>query len=347
MKKNKTITKVFPLPYFSVFTKLILFSCLLFCSFVLKAQCDLVCNDNVQITLDEDCYREILPDMILEGTYSPICEPFTVIVEATGGNFVTGDQIGQTINVSVTASNNNFCWGTIHVVDQNAPVISCQTVTITCLDDPDDVDPPTVTDNCDASVDLTVTESIDENGCNGPFYRVITRTYTAEDNSGNTSSCDQIINVTRPSLGQVDFPPNYDDIQLDALDCDNPNTSPANTGEPTINGQIINNVCDFGVIYSDQNIPICQNSYKILREWTVSDWCTSQNINYTQTIKVLDKTPPVITCPNDIELSTENDDCFGSMIIPSPSVNDDCSNSSNIDLEFSSSSGKHKWKLTV
>ena len=169
MKKNKTITKVLSLTYFSVFYKLTIFSCIFLFSNQLSAQCDLTCNDNVQITLDDDCYKEINADMILEGTYSPICEPFTVIVEATGGNFVTGDQIGQTINVSVTAANNNSCWGTIYVVDENAPVINCQTVTITCLDDPDEVDPPDVTDNCDDPVDLTFTESIEDNGCFGQF----------------------------------------------------------------------------------------------------------------------------------------------------------------------------------
>ena len=345
MKKDKTRTSGLLSYFYSVYQKLIYFSCVLFFPFNASfAQCDLVCNDNIQITLDDDCYREIDADMILEGTYSSICEPFTVIVESTGSNFVTGDDINQTINVSVTSANNNTCWGTIYVVDENAPVIQCQTVTITCLEDPDDVDDPIVEDNCDPS-SLTMVEDIDENGCFGQYYRVITRTYTATDNSGNTATCDQIINVTRPPLSQVDFPPNYDDIQLDALDCNNPNTNPSNTEVPTIDGYDIDNVCDFGVTYVDDNFPICQNSYKILRTWTVHDWCTSQNITYTQTIKVLDKAAPSIFCPNDINLSTENDDCFGSLIIPSPGVNDDCSSNNNIDIDFSASAGSISGNL--
>jgi len=276
--------------------------------------------------------------MILEGTYGPECEPFTVIVEATGSNYVDGEQIGQTVNVAVYASNNNSCWGTITVVDENAPVIECLTISITCFEDPDDVADPIVTDNCD-DPDLSFVEDIDINGCNSQFYKVITRTYTAVDNSGNTSTCDQVINVTRPNLNQVDFPLNHDDVQLDALDCDNPDTNPSNTGEPTIDGYLIDNVCEYGLSYVDQEFDICQNSYKILREWTVHDWCSSQNITHTQTIKVLDKTAPTIICPNDIDLSTENDDCFGSLIIPSLNVNDDCSGSNNIDVDFSASAG--------
>jgi HYR domain/Secretion system C-terminal sorting domain/Cohesin domain len=340
MKKNKTKTSVLCNSLLSVCTKLAFYSFLVFFTTnPLLAQCDLTCNDNVQVTLDDDCFKEITADMILEGTYDASCEPFTVVVEVTGSNFVTGDQIGETVNVSVTAANNNTCWGTITVVDENAPVIECQTFTITCLDDPDDVADPDVSDNCDDPVDLSFVENIDENGCNGQYYRVITRTYTAVDNSGNTSTCDQIINVTRPSLSQVDFPLNYDDLQLDALDCDNPNTNPSNTGEPTIDGYSIDNVCDFAISYVDQEFDICQNSYKILREWTVNDWCTSQNISQTQIIKVLDKTAPNLTCPADIELSTENDDCFGSVIVPSPNVSDDCSSSNNIVVEFSASAG--------
>ncbi len=346
MKKNKTRTTVLCPSLFAVCLKLVFFSCLFFFNSNLsQAQCDLVCNNNVQVALDDDCFKVIHPDDVLEGTYDLICQPFVVIVEATGGNFVTGDQIGQTVNVAVYAANNNSCWGTITVLDQTPPVIQCQTVTITCLEDPDDVDDPIVTDNCDNNFDLIMTENIDDFGCFGQYYKVITRTYTAEDNSGNTATCDHIINVVRPSLAQVDFPLDYDDIQLDALDCDNPNTNPSNTGFPTIDGHSIDNVCSFTIGYEDQEFDICQNSYKILREWTVNDWCTSQNITYTQTIKVLDKTAPTLNCPNEIQLSTGDDDCFGSLIIPSPNVNDNCSSTNNIDIEFSASTGNISGNL--
>lgn len=345
MKKNKTRTSVLQTSSSSVCLKLILFSCLsVFNVLNVNAQCDLACNNNILVALDEDCYKVVEPDDILEGTYEPICEPFTVVVAATGGNFVTGDQIGQTVSVSVYAANNNYCWGTITVVDQLPPVINCQTVTITCLDDPDDVAPPTVTDNCD-DPDLTVVENIVENGCFGQYYKVITRTYTAVDNSGNSTTCDQIINVTRPGLNQVVFPQNYDDIQQPALDCVNPNTNPSNTGVPTINGEPINNVCSFGVSYNDQQTTICQNSYSITRQWTVNDWCTSQTINHNQIIKVLDKTAPTLNCQNSIQISTGNDDCFGSLIIPNPTVNDNCSTNNNIDIIFSASAGNISGNL--
>lgn len=339
MKKNEPRTSALSFLWLPVKLNRLFFSCLLFfISNYALAQCDLTCNNNVQIALDEYCYKIVEPDDILEGTYPSFCEPFTVVVSATGGNFVTGDQIGQTVSVSVYSANNNSCWGTIYVVDQLPPVITCQTVTITCLDDPDDVAPPTVTDNCD-DPDISFVENIVENGCFGQYYSVITRTYTAEDNSGNTTTCNQVINVTRPTLNQVVFPQNYDDIQLNALNCVNPNTNPSNTGVPMINGHQINNVCSFTVSHTDQQIQLCQNSYSISRQWTVHDWCTSQNISHTQIIKVLDKTGPTLVCPNPIQVSTGNDDCFGSMIVPTPNVSDNCSSSNNIDITFSASAG--------
>ncbi|MFT5167383.1 MAG: hypothetical protein ACI8P3_002620, partial [Saprospiraceae bacterium] len=302
-------------------------------------QCSLNCNSNVQISLDENCYAEVTPDDILEGTWDISCEPFTVIVSGTGGNYVTGNQLGQTVSVTVYASSGNSCSGTILVSEYIAPVINCQPATISCFDDPANVGPPTVTDNCDGNPTLTYTEQIQDLGCNGAFYKIITRTYTATDASGNSSSCDQIINVTRPSLAQVVFPPHYDDIAEPALDCVNPNTSPSNTGTPTIDGQPITTICEFAADYTDQNLAICQNSQEILRAWTVFDWCNSTNITYTQVIKILDKTPPTLTCPNDVVISVNSNDCFGSIIIPNPTVSDNCSSNNNISIDIDSPEG--------
>jgi type IX secretion system substrate protein/HYR domain-containing protein len=305
----------------------------------LYGQCSLTCNSNVQISLDQNCYAEVTPDDILEGSWDISCEPFTVVVSGTGTNYVTGNQLGQTVSVTIYAATGNSCTGTILVSEYLAPVINCQPSTISCFDDPATVSPPTVTDNCDGDPTLTYTEQVQDLGCNGAFYKIITRTYTATDDSGNTSSCDQIINVTRPSLAQVVFPLHLNDIVLPALDCVNPNTSPSNTGTPTIDGNPITNICDFGTDYSDQIISFCQNSYEILRHWTVYDWCNSTNTSFTQSIKVLDKTPPTLICPSNVTISVNSNDCFGSIIIPNPTVSDNCSSNNNITIDIDSPEG--------
>ncbi len=299
----------------------------------LSGQCSLVCNQGGQVSLDENCFAEVTPDDILEGSWDPSCEPFTVVVSATGGNFVTSNQLGQTVSVTITSASGNSCSGSLLVSDYLAPVINCQSTTISCFDNPDDVPAPTAFDNCDGSVSLTFTEQTQSLGCNGPFYQVITRNYTATDDSGNSSSCNHIINVSRPSLNQVVFPPDYDDIDQPALDCANDNTSTTVTGVPTIGGQPINGICEFAAGFTDQILPICQNSDKILREWTVNDWCNSTNITFTQTIEVTDKTPPNLSCPPNQVISVNSNDCFASLIVPNANVNDDCSSTSNIDID--------------
>ena len=289
------------------------------------------------VALDENCFAEISPDDVLEGTYDPSCAPFTVTVQATGSNYVDGSLLGQTVTVVVTSATGNSCWGSLLVYDEWNPVIQCQPATINCFDDPNSVAAPVATDNCDPNPDLSFTESTQDMGCNGA---IITRTYTATDDSGNTSSCDQVITVTRPSLNQVAFPQDLDDLQLPALDCVNPNTSPANTGYPSIAGFSLSApTCDFAAEKEDQIIAICENSYKILREWTVFDWCTSQTVVHTQIIKVADDTAPVITCPGAFTISTQQNDCFASFGIPIPSVSDNCSSNFNIDVQVSTSAG--------
>jgi hypothetical protein len=88
----------------------------------------------------------------------------------------------------------------------------------------------------------------------------------------------------------------------------NPNTNPSNTGFPTIDGQPIpgngGGYCHMAVTYTDQQIPTCQNSYKILRTWTVIAWCTGTVASHLQVISVKDTKAPVLTCPPNFTAGT-------------------------------------------
>ncbi len=64
-----------------------------------------------------------------------------------------------------------------------------------------------------------------------------------------------------------------------------------------------NTLCKINTTYSDTKIDICPNSYKILRYWTVLDWCTGGISNKYQIIKVVDDEAPVVTCPADLTSS--------------------------------------------
>ncbi len=61
-----------------------------------------------------------------------------------------------------------------------------------------------------------------------------------------------------------------------------------------------NTLCKINTTYSDTRIDICAKSYKILRFWTILDWCTGEVKQMHQIIKVLDEKGPVATIPTDV-----------------------------------------------
>ncbi len=66
---------------------------------------------------------------------------------------------------------------------------------------------------------------------------------------------------------------------------------------PIIGG---NNTCKLNTTFSDTKIDICPKSFKVLRAWTVLDWCSGAILTRHQVIKVVDEEGPVVTCPQDI-----------------------------------------------
>jgi len=92
---------------------------------------------------------------------------------------------------------------------------------------------------------------------------------------------------------------------------------------------INNNVCNFYSFYTDNTIETCGNSYKIVRSWTILDWCNNSStptntILAEQIIKVQDITPPTITCPANFAVSTNTDDCTATFTLPTATITDNC-----------------------
>ncbi|MEZ4949569.1 MAG: hypothetical protein R2784_09320 [Saprospiraceae bacterium] len=168
------------------------------------------CNDRVQISLDEDCQVEVLPDMILEGTY--FCDDdYTVTLRDNNRNIpnlLNASHIGRVIVARVTHNiSGNSCWGEITVEDKLKPVFVCPTapVVLDCTQNPNDVPAPIAIDNCDGQVP---TNLINETRTSANCGMVtITRTFIATDYHNNISDpCTQVIQIN-PSL--LTFP---DDI---------------------------------------------------------------------------------------------------------------------------------------
>ena len=285
---------------------------LFFSTFQMQAQT--TCNSLVHISLDENCQAIVSADQILEGTYSNI-EDYVVTFTNTGLPVILGSgDVGQTYSVTVQGPTGAPCWGNILVEDKLPPTITCDDVILSCTD----ALPTAPTSAFDACSGVTVTydDVVQDNGCNGLYATIITRTYTATDDSGNSASCVSTISIERGSLADVVFPPNVD------LDCQD-NTDPLYTGTPT------GTACfNLDYTYLDQSIQICEGSYKLLRTWTVADWCTDQIITHTQIIKVLDTTGPVMEQLPDLNISTTTNSCTANAQLPAIGLSDDCSGGS-------------------
>ncbi len=183
-------------------------------------------------------------------------------------------------------------------------------------------------DPCGPAV-LTYEDESEEMDCTSPYTEVIYRTYTATDESGNNAvSCEDTIYVLRTDLGTLEFPENYDDLDLPSISCTAGYPTPSMTGSPT--GDFCENV---QMDYTDIVIDICEGSYKILRYWTIFEWCSSEVVEHTQIIKVTDQEGPVITCPTIGTISTGPYDCQASILLPSPTISDNCSTVSAYTVE--------------
>lgn len=327
-----------------------------------NAQCNMICNDLVQIALDDDCSTEITPDLILEGNGCPNGN-FQVQARINGvwtpasGNFVaTADHINLTLQIRVRDLNSgNSCSGNAQIKDALPPVLDCQDLNLNCAIT--QYDPgylsnvlgitqawPDYVENC-TNVTLTYIDQWFDLGCNGSINgnqdisAYVVRKWTASDESGNTSTCNQYIYFERRHTSDVFFPGNV------TVDCSNPETAPATTGAPYVrefgvdfpiwpNGTF----CELNATFQDIPLPVCDGTYKIVRTWTVYDWCLPNSptnpLTSTQIITVMDATGPELVCPEDITVGTNPNDCQLDFNLPDVIVSDNCSRLASIEAQW-------------
>ena len=331
----------------------------------------MTCNDLVQASIDPTGVAIIGADMVLEGgPYGCYDDYIVEIFNGSGvliGNVLACSNIGKTYTVKVTdPDTGNSCWGQITVEDKLPPIVNCTNRTVACTQNINQVPKPTVDDNCDNSPTLNLVELvlIDDDACdNGQVqYR---RVYIAYDDYGNTSQpCQEIITVTRPAA--VDFPsditwqctqyaskPNIikatklhaSIVDTDPSDPDidvNPNLSNSilsNTGSG-IPSNIDGEFCMYGYVHSDEQLQVCNGAsgvFKIIRTWTVLDWCTGQVVtsgvggeDNIQIIKVVDTVAPTIPAVSTVVVSANvpgvhPQPCRSTGLIPAPAIFDNCS----------------------
>lgn len=98
---------------------------------------------------------------------------------------------------------------------------------------------------------------------------------------------------------------------------------------PTVNGvPITAHVCNIMAAKQDTEVdacaPACHKSKKVIRVWTIIDWCTGATRTVTQIIKATDDEAPTITA-KDITVSVDPWVCAGNFLMPAPDIlHDNC-----------------------
>jgi hypothetical protein len=209
---------------------------------------------------------------------------FTMITDSIPGICDQAYTLTRTWTASDDCGNTSTCSASIVVEDTAAPVISCPAdITALCSlsTDPETTGFATATDICDPTPIITYVDDLVQGIC--PM--ILTRTWTASDDCGNTSTCVQTIEVsdnTPPAITCATV--------ISPIEC---GSAPV-FGDPTVTDD-----CDptVTVTFVTDSIPgTCGQEYTLTRTWTATDDC-GNTATCNSTIDVQDNTAPVITCP--------------------------------------------------
>jgi hypothetical protein len=194
----------------------------------------------------------------------------------------------------------------ITVQDVTNPGITIpQNVTVNCQDEtaPGAQGTATGTDNC-SPVAITYSDASTQNASNtnaGHYNYVITRTWTATDVTGNSTSADQVITVQDVTNPGLTVPANT------TVNCQDDNTPAANG---TATGT--DNCSPVTITFSDASTKNASNTnaghynYVITRTWTATD-VTGNSTSADQVITVQDVTNPGITVPQSVTVNCQDD----------------------------------------
>ncbi len=326
---------------FKIRTVLSITALLLLCGQTVFSQCTLVCKNSIEVALDNSGNATLTPPMLLISS-NGCSNNFSITVVDEDGNqhgpALTSALIGQQLLTTLFhPASGNSCNVNVTLIDNQPPVIDCSSdsIFIWCNSLLENLDTPSVTDNVSLpdEIELTVADIFTDWACddsvgNVPVTAYVQRTWTATDEAGNVTQCVQHIFFKKAILSDVEFPKHRDGTQMPALECSVQDPLNFNiTGYPMIDSVWMDNTlsCDLVVSFNDQQIPICGGGRRILRTWSIFDLCTEDFRIFTQIIRVLDTTPPTVTCPANISFTTYPSVCTAQVYLPQATATDACS----------------------
>ncbi|PIF63104.1 gliding motility-associated C-terminal domain-containing protein [Flavobacterium sp. 11] len=209
----------------------------------------------------------------------------------TNGQCAGSYSVTRTWTATDACGNASTATQTINVQDTAAPVIAVlpETSTISCPATPEFTQ-AIATDGCGSTVTLTFADVTTNGQCAGSYS--VTRTWTATDACGNTSTATQTINVQDTAAPVIAALPETSTISCPAT--------------PEFTQAIATDGCGSTVTLTFADVTTngqCAGSYSITRTWTATDACGNA-ASASQTINVQDTTAPVIaTLPSASTIS--------------------------------------------
>jgi hypothetical protein len=181
-------------------------------------------------------------------------------------------------------------------------------------------------------VTSTFVDQIIGDECDG---QQIIRSWYVEDQSGNTATCQQFFNFRPLTTDDVTFA--TAEVILNCNDGTTPAEIAAALGASAAYPTVIvggiptalnSHVCNIYAAHTDTEIdacaPHCHGNKKVIRRWTILDWCEGTILESIQIIKAIDQEGPTFIT-KDTTVSTRPWDCTGEFFLPLPwELHDNC-----------------------
>jgi hypothetical protein len=284
-------------------------------AFLQAARALFVSNGLIPLGTNDDCNESDWVEVNIEVTLSDSCDALATLI----CTFAAEDDCGNVSEAIATSLN---------IVDNTAPVITCPAnVTVDCSADnsPAATGTATATDDCGGEVNISFADAVSGDGC----VDTITRTWTATDACGNSSSCVQVITVTDTTAPELIMPEETSmhitctavdyAMLLDYVD-GNLTSTQMNVYESFLAGIFMQNgLTPLGVeddcndaSFSETGIEIstdvdCPSKATIRCIFVAEDACGNVSEELYTELVVVDNTTPHIFCPADIVVTCGSD----------------------------------------
>ncbi|MEZ4798234.1 MAG: hypothetical protein R2809_00355 [Flavobacteriales bacterium] len=189
--------------------------------------------------------------------------------------------VSRTYTATDACGNSSTVNQFIILTDQVAPVAEVQpeNITIECgTEIPMFI--PEWMDNCDDALELYAGSSVAYDNC----VEIITRTWTATDNCGNSTTLTQVVTIVDTTNPVWEYVP-----ESFTVECSEELPLPGMAYAYDVCDQDVTITMSEEIVEGE-----CANNYTIVRTYTATDDC-GNNISATQNIYVVDTTAPVFT----------------------------------------------------